>query len=455
MSEATLLALSPLDGRYAGKVDALRPIFSEYGLIKARVKVEVEWLLALGDEPGILELPAFSDAATRKLRALAEEFSVAHAARVKEIERTTNHDVKAVEYFIKEQLRDDAELGPALEFVHFACTSEDINNLSYALMLEQARSEVLLPSLDNVIATLRTLAHAQAAQPMLSRTHGQTASPTTLGKEVANVVARLQRQRSQIAAVELTGKINGAVGNYNAHVIAYPDVDWPAFAQGFIQKLGIVFNPYTTQIEPHDNVAEIGDATRRANIILIDLARDIWGYISLGYFKQTLKEGEVGSSTMPHKVNPIDFENAEGNLGVANALFEHFSAKLPISRWQRDLTDSTVLRGLGTAFGHTLVALDSLAKGLGKLTVAPERLDADLDAAWEVLAEAVQTVMRRHGLPNPYEQLKALTRGQGITEQSMREFIQSLELPGDAKQRLLALTPGGYIGLADELASRI
>ena len=455
MSEATLLALSPLDGRYAGKVDALRPIFSEYGLIKARVKVEVEWLLALGDEPGILELPTFSDAATRKLRALAEEFSVAHAARVKEIERTTNHDVKAVEYFIKEQLRDDAELGPALEFVHFACTSEDINNLSYALMLEQARSEVLLPALDNVIATLRTLAHAQAAQPMLSRTHGQTASPTTLGKEVANVVARLQRQRSQIAAVELTGKINGAVGNYNAHVIAYPDVDWPAFAQGFIQKLGIVFTPYTTQIEPHDNVAEIGDATRRANIILIDLARDIWGYISLGYFKQTLKEGEVGSSTMPHKVNPIDFENAEGNLGVANALFEHFSAKLPISRWQRDLTDSTVLRGLGTAFGHTLVALDSLAKGLGKLTVAPERLDADLDAAWEVLAEAVQTVMRRHGLPNPYEQLKALTRGQGITEQSMREFIQSLELPGDAKQRLLALTPGGYIGLADELASRI
>ena len=455
MSEATLLALSPLDGRYAGKVDALRPIFSEYGLIKARVKVEVEWLLALGDEPSILELPAFSDTATRKLRALAEEFSVAHAARVKEIERTTNHDVKAVEYFIKEQLRDDAELGPALEFVHFACTSEDINNLSYALMLEQARSEVLLPSLDNVIATLRTLAHAQAAQPMLSRTHGQTASPTTLGKEVANVVARLQRQRSQIAAVELTGKINGAVGNYNAHVIAYPDVDWPAFAQGFIQTLGIVFNPYTTQIEPHDNVAEIGDATRRANIILIDLARDIWGYISLGYFKQTLKEGEVGSSTMPHKVNPIDFENAEGNLGVANALFEHFSAKLPISRWQRDLTDSTVLRGLGTAFGHTLVALDSLAKGLGKLTVAPERLDADLDAAWEVLAEAVQTVMRRHGLPNPYEQLKALTRGQGITEQSMREFIQSLELPGDAKQRLLALTPGGYIGLADELASRI
>ena len=451
----TLTALSPLDGRYASKVDALRPIFSEYGLIRARVKVEVEWLLALAAESGIPELVPFSEAAIASLRALHSSFSVEDAARVKAIEATTNHDVKAVEYFIKEKLKADAELGPALEFVHFACTSEDINNLSYALMLEQARSEVLLPSLDGVIATLRALAHAQAAQPMLSRTHGQTASPTTLGKEIANVVARLERQRVQIAAVELTGKINGAVGNYNAHVIAYPEVDWPAFAESFIKGLGIVFNPYTTQIEPHDNVAEISDATRRANIILIDLARDIWGYISLGYFRQTLKEGEVGSSTMPHKVNPIDFENAEGNLGLANALFEHFSAKLPISRWQRDLTDSTVLRALGTAFGHTLVALDSLAKGLGKLTVAPERLDADLDAAWEVLAEAVQTVMRRHGLPNPYEQLKALTRGQGITEQSMRQFIGSLELPADAKQRLLDLTPGSYIGLADSLARNI
>ena len=455
MSDSPLLALSPLDGRYAGKVDALRPIFSEYGLIKARVKVEVEWLLALADAPEIIELSPFSAPAIQRLRALASDFSTEHAARVKEIERTTNHDVKAVEYFIKEQLRGDAELGPALEFVHFACTSEDINNLSYALMLEQARSEVLLPALDKIAALLRALAHAQAAQPMLSRTHGQTASPTTLGKEIANVVARLQRQRRQIAGVELTGKINGAVGNYNAHVIAYPEIDWPAFAQSFIEKLGIVFNPYTTQIEPHDNVAEIGDATRRANIILVDLARDIWGYISLGYFKQTLKEGEVGSSTMPHKVNPIDFENAEGNFGLANALFEHFSAKLPISRWQRDLTDSTVLRALGTAFGHTLVALDSLAKGLGKLTVAPERLDADLDAAWEVLAEAVQTVMRRHGLPNPYEQLKALTRGQGITEQSMREFIATLELPTEAKQRLLELTPGSYTGLADSLARKI
>ncbi|WOB28057.1 MULTISPECIES: adenylosuccinate lyase [Xanthomonas] len=455
MSDSALLALSPLDGRYASKVDALRPIFSEYGLIRARVKVEIEWLLALAAEPGIAELAPFSAAASQRLRALADDFSVTHAARVKEIERTTNHDVKAVEYFIKEQLKDDAELGPALEFVHFACTSEDINNLSYGLMLEQARRDVLLPTLDGLAATLRSLAHAQAAQPMLSRTHGQTASPTTLGKEIANVVARLERQRKQIAAVELTGKINGAVGNYNAHLVSYPQLDWAAFAQRFVESLGLVFNPYTTQIEPHDNVAEIGDATRRANTILIDLSRDIWGYISLGYFKQKLKEGEVGSSTMPHKVNPIDFENAEGNFGVANALFEHFSAKLPISRWQRDLTDSTVLRALGTAFGHTQVALDSLAKGLGKLTVNPQRLDADLDAAWEVLAEAVQTVMRRHGLPNPYEQLKALTRGHGITAASMQAFVESLQLPDEDKQRLRALTPGGYTGLAEQLARAI
>ncbi|MEA9556296.1 adenylosuccinate lyase [Xanthomonas nasturtii] len=455
MSDSALLALSPLDGRYASKVDALRPIFSEYGLIRARVKVEIEWLLALAAEPGIAELAPFSAAASQRLRALADDFSVTHAGRVKEIERTTNHDVKAVEYFIKEQLKDDAELGPALEFVHFACTSEDINNLSYGLMLEQARRDVLLPTLDGITASLRALAHAQAAQPMLSRTHGQTASPTTLGKEIANVVARLERQRKQIAAVELTGKINGAVGNYNAHLVSYPQLDWAAFAQRFVESLGLVFNPYTTQIEPHDNVAEIGDATRRANTILIDLSRDIWGYISLGYFKQKLKEGEVGSSTMPHKVNPIDFENAEGNFGVANALFEHFSAKLPISRWQRDLTDSTVLRALGTAFGHTQVALDSLAKGLGKLTVNPQRLDADLDAAWEVLAEAVQTVMRRHGLPNPYEQLKALTRGHGITAASMQAFVESLELPEEDKQRLRTLTPGGYTGLAEQLARAI
>lgn len=455
MPDSALLALSPLDGRYASKVDALRPIFSEYGLIRARVKVEIEWLLALADEPGIPELQAFPAEARARLLALADDFSVEDAARVKQIERTTNHDVKAVEYFIKERLRDDAALGPALEFVHFACTSEDINNLSYGLMLQRARSEVLLPALEGVAATLRALAHDQAAQPMLSRTHGQTASPTTLGKEVANVVARLERQLRQIAAVELTGKINGAVGNYNAHVIAYPDVDWPAFAQRFVEGLGLVFNPYTTQIEPHDNVAEIGDATRRANTVLVDLSRDIWGYISLGYFRQKLKEGEVGSSTMPHKVNPIDFENAEGNFGIANALFEHFSAKLPISRWQRDLTDSTVLRALGTAFGHTQVALDSLAKGLGKLTVNPERIDADLDAAWEVLAEAVQTVMRRHGLPNPYEQLKALTRGHGIDAGSMRGFIESLDLPAEARQRLLDLVPGRYTGLAERLARDI
>lgn len=455
MTHASLLALSPLDGRYAAKVDALRPIFSEYGLIRARIRVEVEWLLALAAEPGITELAPFAPAQVHKLRALAEQFSVEQAARVKQIERTTNHDVKAVEYFIKEQLADDPALGPALEFVHFACTSEDINNLSYGLMLSQARREVLLPALQGIAASLRALAHAQAEQPMLARTHGQTASPTTLGKEMANVVARLERQIRQIAGVELTAKINGAVGNYNAHVVSYPDVDWPAFAQRFVQGLGLVFNPYTTQIEPHDSLAELGDASRRANTILIDLARDIWGYISLGYFRQRLKEGEVGSSTMPHKVNPIDFENAEGNFGVANALFEHFSAKLPISRWQRDLTDSTVLRGLGTAFGHTLVALDSLAKGLDKLTVAPERLQADLDAAWEVLAEAVQTVMRRHGLPNPYEQLKALTRGQGITAESMRDFIQSLELPAEDKQRLRELTPGRYTGLAAKLAREI
>ena len=452
MTDSALLALSPLDGRYAAKVDALRPIFSEYGLIRARVRVEVEWLLALAAEPGIVELAPFSAAAQARLRALADQLSVADAARVKEIERTTNHDVKAVEYLIKERLKDDAELGPALEFVHFACTSEDINNLSYALMLRQARDTVLLPALDDIIARLRALAHDQAAQPMLSRTHGQTASPTTLGKEVANVVARLQRQRAQIAAVELTGKINGAVGNYNAHVASYPDVDWPAFAQRFVEGLGLPFNPYTTQIEPHDNVAELGDAIRRANTVLVDLARDVWGYISLGYFRQKLKEGEVGSSTMPHKVNPIDFENAEGNFGIASALFEHFAAKLPISRWQRDLTDSTVLRALGTAFGHMLIGFDALQRGLNKLSVNPERLAADLDASWEVLDEAVQTVMRRHGLPNPYEQLKALTRGHGITEGSMRAFIDALDLPPADKQRLLAMTPGSYTGLAERLA---
>jgi len=454
MSDA-LTALSPLDGRYAGKVDALRPIFSESGLIRARVKVEVEWLLALAAEPGIVELRPFSTTAIARLRALADGFSLEDAARVKAIEATTNHDVKAVEYLIKEKLKDDAELGPALEFVHFACTSEDINNLSYALMLNEARRTVLLPKVDALIDRLRTLAHEHAALPMLSRTHGQTASPTTVGKELANVVARLRRQREVLAALPMPGKINGAVGNYNAHVVAYPDINWAALSKRFVESLGLDWQPYTTQIEPHDGVAELCDACKRIDTIAIDLCRDVWGYISQGYFRQAVKAGEVGSSTMPHKVNPIDFENAEGNFGIASALFEHFAAKLPISRWQRDLTDSTVLRALGTAFGHMLIGFDSLHKGLGKLSANPERLAADLDAAWEVLAEAVQTVMRRHGLPNPYEQLKALTRGQGITAESMREFIASLDLPADARQRLLEMTPASYTGLAERLAKDI
>jgi adenylosuccinate lyase len=455
MSSHALTALSPLDGRYASKVASLRPIFSEFGLMHRRVQVEIEWLLALAAEPGISELAPFKATQIAALKAVAEGFSEADGERIKAIEATTNHDVKAVEYFIKEKIGSDASLAQAKEFVHFACTSEDINNLSYALMLRDARQQVLLPRLDAVIAVLRELAHANAALPMLSRTHGQTASPSTLGKEIANVVARLERQRRQLMAVEISGKANGAVGNYNAHVVTYPEVDWQAFSQHFVQGLGLDFNGYTTQIEPHDNIAEYCDAVRRINTILIDLSRDIWGYISLGYFKQTLKAGEVGSSTMPHKVNPIDFENAEGNFGLANALLGHFAEKLPISRWQRDLTDSTVLRALGTAFGHTLVALESLKKGLGKLNVNAERIAADLDASWEVLAEAVQTVMRRYGLPQPYEQLKALTRGHGITRESMREFIGGLELPAEAKQRLLELTPGGYTGLAEGLANDI
>ena len=455
MSNHALTALSPLDGRYAGKVEPLRPIFSEFGLMHRRVHVEIEWLLALAAEPGIKELPPFTATQVKQLHTIADSFAIEEGARIKAIEATTNHDVKAVEYFIKERMGSDPALAQAREFVHFACTSEDINNLSYALMLKDAREQVLLPAFDRIIARLRELAHANAALPMLSRTHGQTASPSTLGKELANVVARLERQRKQLAALEIPGKINGAVGNYNAHAITYPELDWRAFSQRFVESLGLDYNPYTTQIEPHDGVAEYCDAVRRANTILIDLARDVWGYISLGYFKQTLKAGEVGSSTMPHKVNPIDFENAEGNLGLANALLGHFAEKLPISRWQRDLTDSTVLRALGTAFGHTLVALESLQKGLGKLTVNADRLAADLDASWEVLAEAVQTVMRRYGLPQPYEQLKALTRGQGITKESMRDFIGKLELPAEAKQRLLDLTPGGYIGLAEGLAREI
>ena len=460
MSNSALTALSPLDGRYAGKVQALRPIFSEFGLMQRRVLVEVRWLLALAEEKAIAEVGTVSDGTRLFLLTLADGFSLQDAERIKAIEATTNHDVKAVEYFIKEKIGQEkmeagAELAKAKEFVHFACTSEDINNLAYALMLRDARERVLLPTLDKLIATLRQMAHALAAQPMLSRTHGQTATPTTLGKEIANVVARLVRQRQQIAAVELAGKINGAVGNYNAHVIAYPEVDWPALSQRLVETLGLAWNPYTTQIEPHDGIAELSDAIRRANTILLDFCRDVWGYISLGYFRQALRPGEVGSSTMPHKINPIDFENAEGNLGIANALFVHFAEKLPISRWQRDLTDSTVLRTLGTAFGHTQIALDALLRGLAKLNANPERLGADLDACWEVLAEAVQTVMRRYGLPEPYEQLKALTRGQGITRESMRTFIAGLDLPKDAKDRLLALTPATYTGLAPQLAGDI
>ncbi len=455
MSLTTLTALSPLDGRYADKVAPLRPIFSEFGLMHRRVQVEIEWLLALAAAPEVPELAPFAPAQITSLRALASGFGTAEGERVKAIEATTNHDVKAIEYFIKERMAADPALAGAREFVHFGCTSEDVNNLSYALMLRDARGEVLLPQLDAVIERLRELAHANADVPMLARTHGQTASPTTLGKELANVVARLTRQRAQFAGVEIQGKINGAVGNFNAHLVAYPEVDWRAFAGRFVRSLGLGCNAYTTQIEPHDGIAEYCDAVRRANTVLIDLARDIWGYISLGYFGQTLKAGEVGSSTMPHKVNPIDFENAEGNFGLANALLGHFAEKLPISRWQRDLTDSTVLRALGVAFGHTLVALASLQKGLGKLTVHRERIAADLDASWEVLAEAVQTVMRRYGLPQPYEQLKALTRGHGISRESMRGFIAGLDLPTDAKQRLLELTPAGYTGLAGTLARDI
>jgi adenylosuccinate lyase len=452
MSLDPLTALSPLDGRYARKAEPLRPYFSEFGLIQNRLHVEVEWLLALSNEPQIAEVPIFSTAAQSKLRAIASGFSLADAARVKAIEASTNHDVKAVEYFLKERIADDAELAPHQEFIHFACTSEDINNLSYALMLSRARTEVMQPALAELMKSLRTLANAHAADPMLSRTHGQTASPTTLGKEIANVAARLDRQLVQLVAWQSPGKINGAVGNYNAHAIAYPSIDWPVFARCFVESLGLSFNAHTTQIEPHDGIAELCDILRRIHIILIDFCRDIWGYVSLGYFKQTLKAGEVGSSTMPHKVNPIDFENAEGNFGIANALLGHFSEKLPISRWQRDLTDSTVLRALGVAFGHGLIATDALSRGLNKLSINRERLAEDLNASWEVLAEAIQTVMRRYGLPEPYEQLKALTRGQGITQQSLRSFIEGLNLPADAKQSLLALTPSSYIGLAETLA---
>ena len=453
---ARLTALSPLDGRYAAKVDALREQFSEFALIRQRMRVEVAWLLALAAEPAITEVPPFSDDARVTLDAVVSSFSVADAARVKTIERTTNHDVKAVEYWLKERLASSPEIVRVAEFVHFACTSEDINNLAYGIALEEARRDTLLPLLESVAADLRALAHAHADVPMLARTHGQPATPTTLGKEFANVYARLERQIAALARLPIKGKLNGAVGNYNAHAIAYPDVEWEKVAARTVASLGLEFNPYTTQIEPHDGIAEYCDALARANSILIDLDRDIWSYVSLGYFRQRMREGEVGSSTMPHKVNPIDFENSEGNLGFANALLRHLAEKLPISRWQRDLTDSTVLRNVGVALGHAMLGWTALRQGLAKLDVDENRIAADLDSNWEVLAEAIQTIMRRYGLPEPYEQLKALTRGKtGMTRESLRAFIAGLALPADAKSRLLALTPATYVGLAARLARRV
>ncbi len=456
---SAISALSPLDGRYAAKVAALRPLLSEYGLMHRRVQVEVEWFIALSDA-GFKEFKPLSSAARARLRRLVKKFSEADAEEIKTIERTTNHDVKAVEYWIKRSFEGDtpvhAELQAAAEFVHFACTSEDINNTSHALMLKAARDEVMLPALDGIVETLRKMAHQFAAIPMLSRTHGQTASPTTVGKEIANVVARLQTARARIAAVKPLAKMNGAVGNFNAHLSAWPRHDWEAFSKTVIEKqLKLTFNPYTIQIEPHDYMAELFDAFTRANTILIDWARDVWGYISLGYFKQKTKAGEIGSSTMPHKVNPIDFENAEGNFGLASAVLTHLSQKLPVSRWQRDLTDSTVLRNMGVGLGYALLGYDSLAKGLGKLEVNEAALADDLDAAWEVLAEPIQTVMRRFGLPNPYEQLKELTRGKAITQESIRAFIEGLDLPKAEKARLLKMTPGSYTGLAQDLAKRV
>ena len=451
----SIKALSPVDGRYADQADALRDIFSECGLIRFRVLVEVRWLEALADEAAIAEVPALSDAARDLLNRIVNEFGEPDAERVKIIERTTNHDVKAVEYFLKEKIEGCAELERVAEFIHFACTSEDINNLAYGLMVKEARDAVLLPEMDKLVAAVRERAHAYAGQPMLSRTHGQPATPTTVGKEFANVAARLARQRDQIAAVAPMGKINGAVGNFNAHAIAYPEVDWPKLARRFVESLGLAWNPYTIQIEPHDYLAELCHALSRFNTVLLDFDRDVWGYISLGFFKQKTVAGEVGSSTMPHKVNPIDFENSEGNLGLANALFSHFAEKLPISRWQRDLTDSTVLRNLGVGFAHVLIALGSTLKGLGKLELNPEALEADLDGNWEVLAEAIQTVMRRYGVAQPYERLKALTRGQRVDAAGMRAFVETLEIPEDARRRLAELAPRDYIGYAESFAKAI
>ena len=455
MTFSPLSALSPLDGRYAGRMAALRPLLSEFGLMHRRVQVEIEWLIALSDA-GMPQLPPLGEAARGLLRSLVARFSEADAQAIKDIEKTTNHDVKAVEYWIKKRFGHSAELEAASEFVHFACTSEDINNTSHALMLKAAREQVLLPAVDGLIAQLRSMAVRHAALPMLSRTHGQTASPTTVGKEIANVAARLATARSRIAAVTPLAKINGAVGNYNAHLAAWPDFDWEAFSRRVVeQRLGLAFNAYTIQIEPHDWMAELFDALARANTILIDWSRDVWGYVGLGYFRQATRAGEIGSSTMPHKVNPIDFENAEGNYGLANALLTHLSQKLPISRCQRDLSDSTVLRNMGVALGYTLLGHDSMSRGLAKLEVDAAALAADLEGAWEVLAEPVQTVMRRYGLPEPYERLKELTRGQAITRESMREFIRGLALPAAERDRLLALTPSSYTGKAAELAARL
>ena len=450
-----LTDLSPVDGRYANKVSPLRAILSEYGLIRFRVEVEVRWLEALALAPLIIEVPVLSKEAAQVLNLLVTEFSVEDAERVKEIERTTNHDVKAVEYFLKEKINGHQELESLSEFIHFACTSEDINNLAYALMVKAARDEVMLPAMARLLSDLIDKAHDYAGQPMLSRTHGQPATPSTVGKEFANVAARLKRQLQQIEKVDILGKINGAVGNYTAHQVAYPDIDWPLFGRRFVESLGLSFNPYTTQIEPHDYLAELFHAQSRFNTILMDFDRDVWGYISLGFFRQVTVAGEVGSSTMPHKVNPIDFENSEGTLGLANALFSHLAEKLPLSRWQRDLTDSTVLRNMGVGFAHTLIALEAALKGLGKLALNRESLEADLAANPEVLAEPIQTVMRRHGIEKPYEKLKELTRGQRIDTATLRSFIDALEIPEDAKGRLLALSPRDYTGYAEALARSI
>lgn len=455
MELSTLTAISPVDGRYGSKTADLRPIFSEYGLIRARVKVEIRWLQALSGNEKIAEVAPLSPEANAILNGILNNFTPADASLVKEIERETNHDVKAVEYFLKRKIAGNSELEAISEFIHFACTSEDINNLSHALMLQQGREQQLLAEMDQLIAAIRNLSHAHADIPMLSRTHGQPASPTTLGKEMANVVYRLQRQRDQVAGVPLLGKINGAVGNYNAHLSAYPDINWEQFAQQFVESLGLVWNPYTTQIEPHDYMAELFDATARFNTIAIDFSRDVWGYISLGYFKQRTIAGEVGSSTMPHKVNPIDFENGEGNLGIANALFSHLAMKLPVSRWQRDLTDSTVLRNVGVGFAYTSIALQSIMKGISKLEANADALADDLNGNWEVLAEPIQTVMRRYGVEKPYEKLKALTRGQRINADDLRAFVDTLEIPEEAKAALRKLTPDSYIGNAVEQAKKI